>query len=195
MVPAALRDRQQWLVWKFETLPGDKKPRKVPYYADGAGRRHGEQGTEEDRRHLVTFDAALRAKGRATFDGVGFAFLPGDGLAGIDLDQVIDLSTGEISERATNIIKALDSYTEKSPSGAGVHIFVTTELTGAFKSFKKNAIGVEVLYYGHGDGTWPDTQRVMQKMLSGLPAPTIRKLTHQNAAKLYRHPLPTVCRP
>ena len=24
---------------------------------------------------------------------------------------------------------------------------------------------------------------------------TIRKLTHQNAAKLYRHPLPAVCRP
>jgi predicted TIM-barrel fold metal-dependent hydrolase len=49
--------------------------------------------------------------------------------------------------------------------------------------------------YPHGDGTWPDTQRVMQKMLSGLPVETIRKLTHQNAAKLYRHPLPTVCRP
>jgi hypothetical protein len=49
--------------------------------------------------------------------------------------------------------------------------------------------------YPHGDGTWPDTQRVMQRMLSGLPVETIRKLTHQNAAKLYRHALPTVCRP
>jgi predicted TIM-barrel fold metal-dependent hydrolase len=49
--------------------------------------------------------------------------------------------------------------------------------------------------YPHGDGTWPDTQKVMQKMLGGLPVETIRKLTHLNAAKLYRHPLPSVCLP
>jgi len=49
--------------------------------------------------------------------------------------------------------------------------------------------------YPHGDGTWPDTQAVMQRMLGGLPVETIRKLTHENAAKLYRHPLPAVCRP
>jgi hypothetical protein len=32
-------------------------------------------------------------------------------------------------------------------------------------------------------------------MLGGLRPETIRKLTHQNAAKLYHHPLPAVCRP
>jgi hypothetical protein len=35
----------------------------------------------------------------------------------------------------------------------------------------------------------------MQKMLSALPIETIRKLTHQNAARLYRHPLPAICKP
>jgi hypothetical protein len=35
----------------------------------------------------------------------------------------------------------------------------------------------------------------MEKMLSGLPVETIRKLTHENAAKLYRHPLPAHCKP
>jgi hypothetical protein len=35
----------------------------------------------------------------------------------------------------------------------------------------------------------------MQRMLGGLPVETIRKLTHANAARLYRHPLPAVCRP
>lgn len=44
--------------------------------------------------------------------------------------------------------------------------------------------------YPHGDGTWPDTQRVMEKMLAGLPVEWIRKIMHENAAKLYRHPLP-----
>jgi hypothetical protein len=35
----------------------------------------------------------------------------------------------------------------------------------------------------------------MQRMLGGLPVGTIRKLTHGNAARLYRHPLPAMTRP
>ena len=49
--------------------------------------------------------------------------------------------------------------------------------------------------YPHGDGTWPDTQRVMHRMLDGLPVDWIRKITHENAARLYRHPLPAHCLP
>jgi predicted TIM-barrel fold metal-dependent hydrolase len=49
--------------------------------------------------------------------------------------------------------------------------------------------------YPHGDGTWPDTQAVMERMLGKLSKEWIRKITHENAAKLYRHPLPNVCRP
>jgi len=55
-------------------------------------------------------------------------------------------------------------------------------------------IGVEnILFesdYPHGDGTWPDTQHVMDKLLSGLPKEQIRMIGCENAAKLYRHPLP-----
>ncbi len=58
----------------------------------------------------------------------------------------------------------------------------------------KDTIGVEnILFesdYPHGDGTWPDTQEVMHKLLSPLPANEIRMIAHENAAKLYRHPLP-----
>ncbi len=60
-------------------------------------------------------------------------------------------------------------------------------------------IGVEnVLFesdYPHGDGTWPDTQKVMDDLLGTLPDDWIRKIAHENAAKLYRHPLPEVCKP
>ncbi len=58
----------------------------------------------------------------------------------------------------------------------------------------RDAIGVEnILFesdYPHGDGTWPDTQEVMQRLLGGLPDEEIRMIAHENAAKLYRHPLP-----
>ena len=49
--------------------------------------------------------------------------------------------------------------------------------------------------YPHGDGTWPDTQAVIEKYWGHLPVEELRQLTHRNAAKLYRHPLPEVCLP
>ena len=35
----------------------------------------------------------------------------------------------------------------------------------------------------------------MLKTLGGLPDREIRMITHENAARLYRHPLPDVCLP
>lgn len=143
-VPNELRNRAQWLLWRLEPHPEQgKKPRKMPYYAGGA-RRHGAQGTDDDRRQLVDFTAALAAMSQGKFDGVGFAFLPGDGLAGVDLDNVVDAETGEISARALGIVQALASYTEWSPSKKGLHVIVSTDQVGRFNSFKSNKIGVEV---------------------------------------------------
>lgn len=46
--------------------------------------------------------------------------------------------------------------------------------------------------YPHGDGTWPDTQKVIEEVLGDLPVEEIRKITHENAAHLYDFPLPEV---
>jgi hypothetical protein len=35
----------------------------------------------------------------------------------------------------------------------------------------------------------------MRKALGHLPAEEIRMIAHENAARLYRHPLPDVCLP
>ncbi len=60
----------------------------------------------------------------------------------------------------------------------------------------RHAIGVEnILFesdYPHGDGTWPDTQRVMASLFADLPDDEIRMIAHENASRLYRHPLPSV---
>ncbi|MFZ5483733.1 MAG: DUF3987 domain-containing protein [Pseudomonadota bacterium] len=135
-IPQALRDRPQWLVWRFEQKDGEKKPRKVPYYCNGR-RRTGEQGSPEDRAHLVEHATAAKA-GDAS--GVGFAFLPGDGLIGIDLDHCRDPKSGELTDRARAIVEACASYTELSPSGTGLHIYCL----GETETFKSNDIGVEV---------------------------------------------------
>jgi len=44
--------------------------------------------------------------------------------------------------------------------------------------------------YPHCDSTWPNTQRVIDEEIGGLPADDIKKLTWENASLLYRHPVP-----
>jgi predicted TIM-barrel fold metal-dependent hydrolase len=40
--------------------------------------------------------------------------------------------------------------------------------------------------YPHSDSTWPDSQETIHEQLSGLDEATVRKLTSENAARLYR---------
>lgn len=136
--PESLRNRKQWLVWKFEQQSGDRKPRKVPYYANGQ-RRHGKQGDDSDRASLTDYDTAQRIA-QDGYDGLGFAFLPGDGLIGIDLDGCFNTDDTARHDRAVKIITACNSYTELSPSGNGVHIIVE----GESDTFKSNEMGIEV---------------------------------------------------
>ncbi len=60
-------------------------------------------------------------------------------------------------------------------------------------------IGVENICvevdYPHGDSTWPDTQAVIEKYWGHLPAHELRMMCSENAARLYRIPLPDVVLP
>ena len=40
--------------------------------------------------------------------------------------------------------------------------------------------------YPHSDSTWPDSKETIRDQLSGLDEATVRKLTSENAARLYR---------
>lgn len=142
-MPPELAQRGQWLLWRLEAdadRPGSlTKPLKTPYWTLGR-KRAGQLGGDQDRRNLQPMEAALRAfkhdkAGR--WDGVGFAFLEGDGLIGIDLDWK---DTGEPSAEQQMIMDVATSFCEWSPSGLGVHIIVT----GQCESFKHDDVGVEV---------------------------------------------------
>jgi predicted TIM-barrel fold metal-dependent hydrolase len=58
----------------------------------------------------------------------------------------------------------------------------------------RHAIGVENIMvevdYPHGDSTWPDTQAVIEAAWGHLPAAERRAMCCENAARLFRHPLP-----
>jgi predicted TIM-barrel fold metal-dependent hydrolase len=63
----------------------------------------------------------------------------------------------------------------------------------------RHTIGVDHIMvevdYPHGDTTWPDTQSVIESAWGHLPIEELHKMTHANAARLYRWQVPERCRP
>jgi predicted TIM-barrel fold metal-dependent hydrolase len=63
----------------------------------------------------------------------------------------------------------------------------------------RHRIGVENIMvetdYPHGDGTWPDTQLVLEKYWGHIPPAEMRAMCSENAARLFRHPLPDTVLP
>ena len=63
----------------------------------------------------------------------------------------------------------------------------------------RHTIGVENIMvevdYPHGDSTWPDTQQVIKNAWGHIDAKELRMMCSENAAALFRHPLPDVVLP
>lgn len=72
-----------------------------------------------------SFDEAWSCVGK--FGAVGIGFVLGDGFVGVDMDTCIDIDKGEVSEEASEVISILDSYTEISISGMGLHTIIKAE--------------------------------------------------------------------
>lgn len=120
-VPGELKARPQWVTWRSERRGG--KPTKVPY-APTTGRR----ASTTDASTWAGFDAAFRAWRRGDgYDGVGFVFSNTDPYCGVDLDDCLD-DAGDLATVAMKIVQGLDSYTEISPSGRGVKLFLRATL-------------------------------------------------------------------
>ena len=131
-VPAELRDRPQWVCWRFEERDG--KSTKVPYRADGHGR-----ASTTDPATWATFEDAVSAADWLDFDGVGFVFTDDDPFCGVDFDACLD-ENGLLHPDAGAILVALDSYSEVSPSGHGVKAIVRASLNG-FPRHRTSATG------------------------------------------------------
>jgi len=122
--PAGLRDHAQWVAWK--SVERDGKQTKVP-----VNPHSGELAKANDRSTWGTFEQALHAcRTRSGLCGIGFVFSADDPYCGIDLDDCIDPNTGAIKSWAAEFIEQLGSYSEISPSGTGVKVFVKANKPG-----------------------------------------------------------------
>lgn len=124
-VPALLKARSQWVVWRSEDT--DRGVTKVPYRPH----RSNARASTRDADHWSDYATASRvAREHAGITGVGFVLTADDPFVGIDLDDVIDPETGAVAGIAARAIRRIDTYTEVSPSGAGVHLILEGTLEG-----------------------------------------------------------------
>ena len=108
--------RPQWLCWRAEARDG--KTTKVPVDPNS-----GSYASATDAATWAEFTTARDYADREGI-GLGFVFTDDDPLVGVDLDDCRDVDTGELTEWADSIVSRLDSFTEISPSGTGVHVIV-----------------------------------------------------------------------
>lgn len=131
-----LKHQRRWVLWRLEMVlntRGELCPTKVPYMRGGA------HASSTDPRTWCTYEEAQAAVGG--YSGVGV--MMGEGLGCTDLDHcVVD---GKIMPWAREIIIGLDSYSEFSPSGTGVHILgIDIELPGKGRKRPYETGAVEV---------------------------------------------------
>jgi len=140
-IPAELRDRPQWVNWRFEhvkpsaTNP-DPKPTKIPVIAGSSS-----NASPTDASTWRSFDAAWRAaaesRGRL---GVGFVFSGDDSFCGIDLDDCID-EHGTTHPDAAALVATFASYAELSPSGKGIKVIIRGKKPSFARCSRENASG------------------------------------------------------
>ena len=126
-VPTELKNSKNWIVWKEN---------KKPYSAI----TQESQGWQK-QENWTTFSNALHVCKEYGFTGIGFVFsFP---YVGIDLDDCIE-ENNMMNDLAREITNKIDTYTEYSKSGKGLHLYC--KVTEPIKALKTKEIEI----YGEG---------------------------------------------
>ncbi|WP_440992296.1 phage NrS-1 polymerase family protein [Haloarchaeobius baliensis] len=129
-IPTALREYPQWVCWRAKERDG--KMTKIPIDP-----QTGSFASVSDPDTWTIYEVALGAS--ESEDGLGFVFTEDDPFVGVDLDDCRE--DGELTDWAVDIVERLDSYTEVSPSGTGVHVLIegmipsTKSRSGSFECY------------------------------------------------------------
>lgn len=119
LIPDELKAVPKWVCWRGEYDPKHpEKPKKIPINPHTGGR-----ASSTDPKAWTTF--AHAAEQSRKYSGIGFVF-DGSGYFGIDLDKKEQELNAFLSGDTDNIIgefvHTMQSYTERSQSGTGIHI-------------------------------------------------------------------------
>ena len=133
-----LSELSQWVAYRLVWNESKGKHDKLPINPrDGTSAKANDAGT------WSVFSEALSAIRRFKLNGVGFEFA--GGYCGLDLDNVI-LEDGSLKEYAKEIVEAVNSYTEVSPSGKGLHVLckLSVPLSEIGSRRRNDELGLEI---------------------------------------------------
>lgn len=136
-IPAELRSVARWVTWRHRNV-GDRTT-KPPHSA-----LTGSAVNVNKPASWSGFEEALTACEAGDFDGVGLVLAADDDLVVIDLDDCRDPESGIVTPEADQLVWRLASYTEVSPSGRGLHIW----LRGILPPGGRRTRGAEVYHDG-----------------------------------------------
>ncbi len=116
-IPQDLLSYPQWVCWRYVDCGAGKKPTKQPINP----RTLHNAGVNWPNT-WTSFEQAYATYVQHAFSGVGFVLTAEDPFVGFDLDRC--WQAGQFSAQAQAVMDQLASYTELSPSGAGLRILV-----------------------------------------------------------------------
>lgn len=117
-IPEELKKSKSWLTFKYEPRPTGGK-NKIPY--------DPKAGKKANNPELgITFEEAAALENQ--YDGLGF-YVESPFMV-IDIDGCVDPVTGDVQPYAAEIVQEIGSFTEASPSGTGLHIWLKGEKPG-----------------------------------------------------------------
>ena len=137
-IPEALRREDAWVFWEW--VEREEGPTKVPFNPNT-----GEKAKPTDPNTWGSFEQAELANSEHSGAGIGFMLDLDSPFAGVDLDDCIDES-GELYPEAQEIVDQFASYTEVSPSGKGVKVFIQGSKPGP-RSRTRAAWGGDIELY------------------------------------------------
>ena len=109
-LPDSIKQDGLFVLWKYEMK--DEQMTKVPYQVNGR------RANPADAATFADYDTVIKAV--SGYNGISLGAFRSYGM--IDIDHCIE--DGELSPLAKDIVNALDSYTEISPSGTGIRIVI-----------------------------------------------------------------------
>lgn len=152
-IPSELKALCQWVLWRSETRDG--KPTKVPYQPNGFA------ASVDNPVTWSTFGRVTQVMEH--YNGIGIVLA--GGLAGVDIDHCIN-GDGIPNDTARDVVSRLNSYTEISPSGHGLHTIVFGELPDGKR--RDDSKGIE-MYKSQPDNSRGRYFTVTGNHLAGTP--------------------------
>ena len=156
-IPDKLKRLNLWVVWAYVWKDG--RWTKLPFQPVMASKKYRAKtgwslyaAKSNDPSTWSDYEtvAAFHEQHPTLTDGIGVMLQ--EGLLGADLDKCRDKVTGEVSDWALDLVRRGDCYTEVSPSGTGLKMFMMADLEAvrSLPEFQRQKALRKQVSYGSG---------------------------------------------